>query len=112
MAIVTVKNKYQVVIPRAIRETLGISRGDLLEAKVERGRITYTPKMVVDRIPRGKAAREQFFKRLREEAPTWLKETWKASKRRGTDRLSMGEINSETTAVRQRRAKKTRQLAR
>ena len=68
--------------------------------------------MVVDRIPSGKAAREQFFKRLRDEAPAWMKDTWTASKRRGTDKLTMGEINSEIAAVRQRRAKKTKQSAR
>jgi len=33
MAIVTVKSKYQVIIPQAIREKLGISRGGVLEAK-------------------------------------------------------------------------------
>src|SRR5438034_431196 len=82
MAIVTVKNKYQVVIPQAIREKLGIVRGDVLEAKVERSRLTYTPKTVIDRIPVDKTERERFFKQLRDEAPDWLKETWVASKRR------------------------------
>ena len=100
MAIVTVKNRYQVVIPQAIREKLGISRGDVLEAKAERGRITYTPKTVSDPIPGGKAAREQFLKQLRAEAPAWLKETWAASKRRGTDKITMREIDAEISAVR------------
>ena len=58
MALVTVKNKYRVVIPQALREKLGITRGDVLEAKVEDGRITYTPKTVIDRIPAGKIERE------------------------------------------------------
>ena len=49
MSIVTVKNKYQVVIPQRVREQIGVSVGDILEAKVERGRITLTPKSVVDR---------------------------------------------------------------
>ena len=49
MSIVTVKNKYQVVIPRRVREQIGVAVGDILEAKVERGRITLTPKSVVDR---------------------------------------------------------------
>jgi len=40
-----------------------------LEAKVERGRLTYTRK-AVDRIPAGKQAR--FFKKLREQAPSGL----------------------------------------
>ncbi|OFW41571.1 MAG: hypothetical protein A3J28_11670 [Acidobacteria bacterium RIFCSPLOWO2_12_FULL_60_22] len=45
----TVKKKYQVVIPVAVRRKLGIEVGDLLEAKFERGNITFTPKSVVDR---------------------------------------------------------------
>lgn len=106
MALVTVKNKYQVVIPQALRQKLGISQGDVLEAKVERGRLTYTPKAVIDRIPAGKAERERFFKKLRKEAPDWLKQTWAASKRRGTDKLTMRQIDAEVSAVRRRRAGK------
>ena len=49
MSIVTVKNKYQVVIPRDLREEIGLSVGDLLEARIERGKITFTPKVLVDR---------------------------------------------------------------
>jgi AbrB family looped-hinge helix DNA binding protein len=106
MALVTVKNKYRVVIPQALREKLAITRGDVLEAKVEGGRITYTPKTVIDRIPAGKIERERFFKQLCEQAPNWLKETWTASSRRGTDKLTTRQINAEISAVRRRRAKK------
>ena len=106
MALVTVKNKYRVVIPQALREKLAITRGDVLEAKVEDGRITYPPKTVIDRIPAGKIERERFFKQLREQAPNWLKETWTASSRRGTDKLTTRQINAEISAVRRRRAKK------
>jgi len=49
MSIVTVKNKYQVVIPRRVRERVGVHVGDLLEVKAERGKITFTPKSIVDR---------------------------------------------------------------
>lgn len=49
MQLVAVKNKFQVVIPQALREQIGIQVGDMLEAKVERGKITFTPKSVVDR---------------------------------------------------------------
>jgi AbrB family looped-hinge helix DNA binding protein len=107
MAIVTVKNKYQIVIPQAIRKKLGIIRGDVLEAKVERGRLTYTPKTVIDRIPAGKAARERFFKQLRDKAPAWLEEIWANSKRRGTDKLTMRQINAEISAARRERTRKT-----
>jgi len=49
MPFVTVKKKYQVVIPVAVRRKLGIEIGDLLEVKFERGKITFTPKSVIDR---------------------------------------------------------------
>ena len=93
MAIVTVKNKYQVVIPRAVRKELGINPGDLLEAKVERGKLTYTRKALIDQIPANKAERERYFNELRANAPAWLKEIWAASKRRGTDKLTPRQIN-------------------
>lgn len=49
MSIVTVKNKYQVVIPQQLRKQVGVNVGDLLEAKVEKGKITLTPKTLIDR---------------------------------------------------------------
>jgi bifunctional DNA-binding transcriptional regulator/antitoxin component of YhaV-PrlF toxin-antitoxin module len=49
MSLVKVKPKYQVLIPPGVREKAGVAVGDLLEATVERGKITYTPKSVVDR---------------------------------------------------------------
>ncbi len=49
MELVTVKTKFQIVIPRSIREQAGVDIGDLLEAKVEGGKITFSPKSVVDR---------------------------------------------------------------
>ena len=49
MPFVTVKKKYQVVIPLAVRRELRIEVGDLLEARFERGKITFTPKSVIDR---------------------------------------------------------------
>ena len=49
MPFVTVKKKYQVVIPVAVRRKLRIEVGDLLEVNGERGKITFTPKSVIDR---------------------------------------------------------------
>jgi AbrB family looped-hinge helix DNA binding protein len=49
MPFVTVKKKYQVVIPAAVRRQLRVEVGDLLEAKAERGKISLTPKSVIDR---------------------------------------------------------------
>jgi len=49
MDIVTVKNKFQIVIPRNVREQVHIEVGDFLEASVENGKITFTPKSLIDR---------------------------------------------------------------
>jgi AbrB family looped-hinge helix DNA binding protein len=49
MDIVTVKQKFQIVIPQHIREQVHIEIGDFLEAGVENGKITFTPKSLIDR---------------------------------------------------------------
>ena len=49
MDIVIDKNKFQIVIPQHIRELVQIEIGDILEAGVEGGKITFTPKTLVDR---------------------------------------------------------------
>lgn len=111
MSLVSVKNKYQVVIPQTLREQLGINLGDLLEAKIERGKLTYTRKAVIDRIPKSAAARGQFFKQLREQAPEWLREIWAESKRKGLDKLTMREIDAIIAEARQEQeARKGRKL--
>lgn len=49
MDIVTVKTKFQIVIPQHVREQIHVKIGDFLEAGVENGKITFTPKSLVDR---------------------------------------------------------------
>jgi AbrB family looped-hinge helix DNA binding protein len=49
MDLVTVKTKFQVVIPQSIRKRARLDIGDLLEASFENGKITFTPKTVIDR---------------------------------------------------------------
>ena len=49
MALVRVKTKFQVTLPDSVRKQVGINVGDLLETKVERGKIMLVPKAVVDR---------------------------------------------------------------
>jgi len=49
MDIVTVKNKFQIVIPQHVREQVHVAIGDFLEAGVENGKIIFTPKSLVDR---------------------------------------------------------------
>lgn len=47
MGTVTVKTKFQIVIPQRIREQVGVDIGDRLEAGVENGKITFTPKTLI-----------------------------------------------------------------
>ena len=49
MEVVTVKTKFQIVIPQRIREQAQVDIGDILEARVEKGKITFTPKSLIDR---------------------------------------------------------------
>jgi AbrB family looped-hinge helix DNA binding protein len=85
MSIVRVKNKYQVVIPESVRDQIGVEVGDMFEVKAERGKITLTPKSIVDRIP-------QAIKDIRAEA-----------KRKGLNKITMEEIDAEVEAVRRQR---------
>jgi len=48
-SIVSVKSKFQIVIPQKVRERIGVEVGDVLEATAERGRIVLRPKVIVDR---------------------------------------------------------------
>jgi AbrB family looped-hinge helix DNA binding protein len=49
MELVTVKTKFQIVIPQSIREKMHMDIGDLLEASLENGKIIFTPKAVIDK---------------------------------------------------------------
>lgn len=49
MALVKVKEKFQVTLPVSVRERAGIGLGDILEIKVRGRKITLTPKSAIDR---------------------------------------------------------------
>ncbi len=49
MAIVKIKDKYQVTLPVALRTQAGLEVGDLLEVTTQGKKITLTPKSIVDR---------------------------------------------------------------
>lgn len=66
MPLVKIKTKYQVTLPTELRKRVGLQIGDLLEARVERGKITLTPKTVIDR---GIAESLEEFKKGRSYGP-------------------------------------------
>lgn len=49
MPIVKVNQNFQVTIPVAVRERLGIARGDFLEAAVHGDAVIFKPKVLFDR---------------------------------------------------------------
>jgi bifunctional DNA-binding transcriptional regulator/antitoxin component of YhaV-PrlF toxin-antitoxin module len=49
MAVITVKDKSAVLIPPSVMRKARIKVGDRLDASVDRGKITLTPKSVVER---------------------------------------------------------------
>jgi AbrB family looped-hinge helix DNA binding protein len=64
--LVKIKTKYQVTLPTELRKRVGVQIGDLLEARIERGKITLTPKTVIDR---GIAESLEEFKKGRSYGP-------------------------------------------
>jgi AbrB family looped-hinge helix DNA binding protein len=49
MALVKVKEKYQVTLPADVRKKAGVAVGDVLEAKAQGKKITFIPTSVIDR---------------------------------------------------------------
>jgi AbrB family looped-hinge helix DNA binding protein len=49
MSLVRVKPNGQVTLPPSLRQRAKLKAGDLLEAKLEKGRITLTPANLLDR---------------------------------------------------------------
>ena len=49
MALVKVKEKYQVTLPAEVRKKADLAVGDILEAKVQGRKITLAPTVVVNR---------------------------------------------------------------
>lgn len=49
MSLVKVKTKGQITLPMALRREVGLNIGDLLDAKIQQGKITLTPQTLIDR---------------------------------------------------------------
>lgn len=49
MTFVKVKSKFQVTLPKVIRNKTRLKVGDVLEAKVEGEKVTLTPQSLIDR---------------------------------------------------------------
>ncbi len=71
MALVKVKEKYQVTLPTEVRKKADLAVGDILEAKVQGKKITLAPKVVVNRkfIEKRLAEAEEDIKKGRVSRP-------------------------------------------
>ena len=49
MPLLKVREKFQVTLPAEVREKLDVDVGDFLEAEVKNGKLTLSPKTVIDR---------------------------------------------------------------
>lgn len=66
MALVKLKQKGQMTLPAEIRAALSLKEGDLLEVSVENGKVSLSPKMVVDRRAEAFGRMEEIGNRVRE----------------------------------------------
>ena len=93
-AIVRLQRKGQMVIPRAIREEIGISEGTLLKVAVKNGHgLTVTPQVAVSRRAKD---RKDVFRQL----AIAVDELRADAKAKGLDKMSMAEINRAVAAMR------------
>jgi AbrB family looped-hinge helix DNA binding protein len=92
MALIAVKDKFQVTIPAKLRERIGVRVGDLMEATVHGDGILLRPKAVVDRD----AVADQLQRVLRA-APVAPQDEGKA------EEVIIDEAIAEVAAARRRR---------
>jgi AbrB family looped-hinge helix DNA binding protein len=101
----------QIVVPSRLRRLAGLAEGDPLDVTVEQGKLVMVAPVRSSRTvaaPRKtqKQQREEFLQKLRNSAPESLKRMWAQSKRNGTDKISMREINAEIAAHRKEERQK------
>jgi bifunctional DNA-binding transcriptional regulator/antitoxin component of YhaV-PrlF toxin-antitoxin module len=103
----------QIAVPTRLRRLAGLAEGDLLDVTVERGKLTVAstgsrkpgpatvaPKQTI------KQRRDEFLEQLRSSAPESLKKIWAESERKGTDKMSLRQINSVIAASRKEKRQK------
>ena len=105
--IVKVQKKGQVVIPRRLREQVGVAEGDLLEVRVQGSQFLLTPKLVISRElitgpkQNRKQQRAEFLMQVRASAPQVLQDIWAESNRKGLDKLTPRQIDAIIAEARQ-----------
>ena len=110
-AVMTFKTKLQngrVPLPSRLRTLAGVSDGDPVSVTLIQGRFVVTP--AGDRSasakPPSRQQRKPVLNRLRAEAPASLKAMWADSRRHGTGKMTMREIDALIAEVRAEQAPK------
>jgi AbrB family looped-hinge helix DNA binding protein len=98
--LVKLQRKGQMVIPRTLREEVGVSEGTLMKiAVVEGGKFLVTPQISIDRAIVTQRRRKDRTHAFRELAQV-VAEIRQEAKEKGLDTMSMREINAAVAAAR------------
>ena len=98
--LVKLQRKGQMVIPRTLREEVGVSEGTLMKvAVVEGGKFLITPQVSIDRSIVTHSRRKDRTHAFRELAQV-VAEIRQEAKEKGLDTMSMKEINAAVAAAR------------
>jgi AbrB family looped-hinge helix DNA binding protein len=98
-ALVKLQRKGQMVIPRSLREQVGVSEGTLMKvAVVEGGQFLLTPQLTIDRsiVTSPRRNRKQVLKEL----AVAVAELRQEARDKGLDKMPMSEINRAVAAAR------------
>lgn len=99
ISMVKIQKKGAVVIPRPMRELVGVTEGDLMEVQVLHGdRFLFTPKLMIDRdiVVNPKKSRKELLREL----AIAVDELRQDAKEKGIDKMSKREIQAAVTAMR------------
>jgi bifunctional DNA-binding transcriptional regulator/antitoxin component of YhaV-PrlF toxin-antitoxin module len=102
----------QIVVPSRLRRLAGLAEGAPLDVTFEKGKLIMVAKVRQRRTGSGapkktpKQQRDEVFQNVRNSAPESLKAMWADSKRNGTDKMSMRQIDAIIADVRAEQAAK------
>src|ERR1700738_335844 len=96
LPLVKIQKKGQVVIPRSLREQVGVAEGDLMEIEVVEGsRFLFTPKVTINR---GLVTGKKNPKPVLADLAAVVEDLRPEAKAKGLDKMTMREINAEVEA--------------
>lgn len=98
-ALIKLQRKGQMVIPRSLREEVGVSEGTLMKVSVVEGRrFLLTPQLTIDRAI--VTAKPKNRKAVFRELAQVVAELRQEAKEKGIDKMSKAEINAAVAAAR------------